>query len=315
MLAHTVQRDITGTVNLEDATNVAEACIGILQNRYGDDVINAPLIARAFADLHAAFWGENPRWLACDTPYHDLRHSLDTALVVARMVDGFEIAHNVGAGPALGPEESTVAVLLALMHDAGFLREPALAHRPGASLMTEHEERGVHFARDYLRGTSLEHCADQAILIHATNFSHNARSASAGLPAQYLAIARIIGTADLLSQMADRYYLEKCFHYLYAEFVAAGLDRPRDATGRETVRYASPEDLLAKTPAFYDHLVKDRLEDDFAHTYRYLELHFHGPDPYMTAVQANIRHLRSLLSRHDFGSLRRRPRPMLPCTR
>ena len=48
MPAYTVQRDITGTVNLEDATAVAAACVAILQARYGTDAIDAPLIAQAF---------------------------------------------------------------------------------------------------------------------------------------------------------------------------------------------------------------------------------------------------------------------------
>jgi len=312
MLAHTAQRDVTGTVIIENAGAVAQACVAILQERYGDDAINAPLIAQAFEDVRAAYWGENPDWLPCDTPYHDLRHVLDTALAVARMTDGFEVAHNVGAGPALGPEESTVAVLLALMHDSGFLREPALAKVRGATLMRDHEDRSVRFARKYLSRTPLEHCADQAVLIQATNFSHDARSAAGDLPPQYLAIARILGSADLLAQLADRYYLEKCYHFLYAEFVASGLNRQRDEQGREKVLYGSPEELLQKTPDFYEQLFLRRLEQDFAHAYRYLELHFRGPDPYMAAVQGNIGYLRRLLTRHDLNGLRRRPRAVLP---
>lgn len=312
MLAHTVQRDVTGTVLIESSGAVAQACITILQERYGEDAINAPLIEQAFEDVRAAYWGENPDWQACDTPYHDLRHALDTALAVARMTDGFEVAHSVGAGPALGPEESTVAVLLALMHDSGFLREPALGKVRGATLMRNHEERSVRFARNYLRRTPLEHCADQAVLIQATNFSHDAHSAAGDLPSQYLAVARILGSADLLAQLADRYYLEKCYHFLYAEFVVAGLTRQHDEQGRETVLYGSPEELLQKTPGFYEQLFLRRLEDDFAHAYRYLELHFRGPDPYMAAAQGNIRHLRRLLARRDLSSLHRRPRAVLP---
>lgn len=311
MPAYTVQRDITGTVNLEDAGAVAGACVAILQARYGTDAIDAPLIAQAFEDVRAAFWGENPNWLACDTPYHDLRHSLDAALAVARMTDGFEDAHGVGGGPALGPETSTVAVMLGLMHDAGFLREPALACVHGATLTRDHEARSVCFARDYLGKTAFKHCANQAVLIEATNFRHDADSAALGLPVRHLAIARILGTADLVAQMSDRYYLEKCFHFLYAEFVTAGLNRQRDASGLETVLYASPEDLLRKTPGFWDHLVKDRLDVAFARAYRYLGLHFRGADPYMAAVQANRSRLRDLIARGELGSLRQRPRAVL----
>ena len=313
MLAQTVQRDITGTVNLEDATAVADACIELLSGRYGEDAIHTSLLRDAFEHVRGAFWGEHPDWLPCDTPYHDLRHSLDTALVVARMADGFEIAHNVGAGPALGPEESTIAVILALMHDTGFLRERTLGAINGASLMRDHEARSVRFAHAYLSRSALAECADQAALIQSTNFSHSAHSAADGLPTQYIAIARLIGTADLLAQLADRCYLEKCYHFLYEEIAAAGLDRLCDTSGRVVkMLYSSPDDLLRKTPEFYEQVVTPRLEEDFAHAYRYLELHFRGSDPYMAAVQHNIAHLRRLIKRNDLSSLRRRPRALMP---
>lgn len=312
MLAHLLQRDLTGTVNLEDSRAVAEACVDLLCARYGEDAISGRLIHQAFADIRGAFWGEHPDYLPCDTPYHDLRHSLDTALLAARLVDGCEIAHLNGSAPALGPEEATLTVLLALMHDTGFLRERDAPARPGATLLADHEARSVVFARRYLQQTLLATCADQAVLIQATSFAHDAESAAAGLPGQYREIARILGTADLLAQFADRRYLEKCYYHLYAEFVIAGADRVTDAAGRTRLLYDSAEDLLRKTPAFFETVVRPRLDGEFARRYEFLRLHFAGDDPYIASLDKNLAHLADILARQDFARLRRRPRPLLP---
>jgi len=98
---------------------VADAVCAILAKRYGSDLDS--LVHQAFVDIEDAFWGRYPGLLSCDTPYHDLRHSLGTALLMARMVDGYEATHGVDL-PALGRDKGTLAVLLALFHDIGFLR-------------------------------------------------------------------------------------------------------------------------------------------------------------------------------------------------
>ena len=59
----------------------------------------------------------------------------------------------------------------------------------------------------------------------------------------------LLGTADMLAQMADRCYLEKCRDRLYAEFVLGDV---AVHAGREGVKvlYGSGLDLLRQTPKF-----------------------------------------------------------------
>ena len=62
---------------------------------------------------------------------------------------------------------------------------------------------------------------------------------------------KIVGSADLMAQMADRAYLEKLL-LLYEEFEEAGLPG-----------YNSEFDLLKKTEDFYNLVARKRLAEDF----------------------------------------------------
>ena len=60
----------------------------------------------------------------------------------------------------------------------------------------------------------------------------------------------LLGTADLIAQMADRCYLEKCRDRLYPEFVLGGVAAAPASDGTMQVRYSSGLDLLRQTPSF-----------------------------------------------------------------
>ena len=91
----------------------------------------------------------------------------------------------------------------------------------------------------------------------------------------------LIGTADLIAQMADRCYLEKCRDRLYKEFVVGGIAIENAKPGEYMVRYKSGEDLLQKTPAFYQQVTRDRLNKKFNRVYRYAEVLYDGHNPYI----------------------------------
>lgn len=288
---------------------VADAICAILGRRYaGFDEV---LLRDGFIDIEDIFWGRYPGLLPCDTPYHDLRHSMSTALAMARMVDGYEAVYG-GMAPALGAELGCLGVLLALFHDVGFIRRLSEAGIKGACLIREHEQRSVDFMHGYLAAGPLAKYSELAELIHTTNFSRRTCETLDGRSQQLVDIGKMLGTSDLISQIAGRYYLERCHHFLYQEFVDAGADRSVSPSGETIVLYATPEDLLRKTPGFYDHLVKPRLENDFSHVYRYIGEHFGGEDPYALAMQRNLDFLREMIERNDFSRLNRKPVPLMP---
>lgn len=309
MLNRVNQSDVTGTVDMTKPDAVTDAICRILGGRYPD--FNEALVRQAFSDIVDAFWGRYPGLLHCDTPYHDLRHSMGTALCMARMVDGFETAHGRGT-PALGVDEGTLAVLLALYHDIGFLRVDTESGINGACLIAEHEQRSVDFMHRYLARGPLASFSAQAELIHATNFSKPLSETLAGLPRELHVIGQMLGTADLVSQIAGRYYLERCHDFLFPELVIAGADRVINRNGETIVLYATPEDLLRKTPDFYEHLARKRLEGDFEQVHRYIALHFGGDDIYGRAMQRNLDYLAKMIALDDFSELHRSPLPLMP---
>jgi hypothetical protein len=303
------QSDVTGTVNMASPGAVADAICAVLGRRYaGFDEV---LLRDGFIDIEDIFWGRRPGYLPCDTPYHDLRHSMSTALAMTRMVDGYEARHG-GEQPALGPQLATLGVLLALFHDVGFIRKLSEARSKGACLIREHEQRSVDFMGPYLAAGPLAEYASLAELIHTTNFARCACDTLAGLGPQLVDLGRMLGTSDLISQISGRFYLERCHHFLFQEFVDAGADRTVSPSGETVILYATPVDLLRKTPGFYEHLVKPRLENEFQHAYAYIGDHFGGDDPYQRAMQRNLDFLREMIASNDFSRMRRKPVPLMP---
>jgi len=306
--------DITGTVRLDRASSVSDAVEVLLLAKFPFDELPLHFLRRCFDDVEAAFSGTYRGYLHCDTPYHDLRHSLDTALLMTRMIDGYQQIHEKKTS-RLTSIEATLAVILALFHDIGFLRRCDEHLLQGAQLMSDHENRSVAFIRQYLVGTPLESYVDSAELIHATNFAYSTADVLNGHPLQQAAIAKMLGSADLISQLSDRCYLERCRDFLYQEFVLSGADRTRDDNGHETVIYRDGIELLSKTLGFYDHLAKQRLEQDFSGISSLLDLHFKGLNPYHASINANMDYLRELISNDRLTEgLRRHPEPVIALT-
>jgi hypothetical protein len=122
-------------------------------------------------------------------------------------------------------------------------------------------------------------------------------------------LGNLLGTADLIAQMADRCYLEKCRDRLYPEFVAGGLARKRLPNGEELLVFESGEDLVRKTPAFYAGATR-RLHEEIDRSYQYAEPHFCGQNLYLEELHKNIRFAQALSSEPDMSAvLRLPPRP------
>jgi hypothetical protein len=115
----------------------------------------------------------------------------------------------------------------------------------------------------------------------------------------------MVGTADLIGQMSDRMYLEKVREFLYEEFVWGGIARERMPDGREVVRYTSPEDLIIKTPGFYEYVARTRIQKKLDGVDRYALSHFDGPSLYQSEIERNMEFLRSAIETAELNRLRR----------
>lgn len=291
------QRDPSGQVDLEDPAAVEAAIGAALTARYGD-AWRRDLLAAAVGDAVAAYRGEYPGLLRCDTLYHDLRHALETGLTAARLIDGHGRSLPPGSAGAIDADHALLTVLLAIFHDVGMLRRTDEADLFGATLTPIHEERGVEFMTRYLAATPLAPLAGRAYLIMPTKLVFHI---PADWPAEDRLLGSIIASSDLLSQTADRCYLEKCRDFLFIEFSAIGL------AGAPDTPYPDRETLLAKTPGFYSGLIRRRLDEEFGGVHRLMGEHFGGENPYEAAIQRNLAYLNDILAAKDFGRLRRRP--------
>jgi hypothetical protein len=100
----------------------------------------------------------------------------------------------------------------------------------------------------------------------------------------------MLGTADLLGQMADRSYLER-LPFLYREF----------QEGR-VPGFESELDLLKKTPAFWE-FTQSRLAVDLRNMDRYMRDHFRvwwglDQDLNRDTIEENIAYLKFVLENH-----------------
>jgi hypothetical protein len=120
-------------------------------------------------------------------------------------------------------------------------------------------------------------------------------------------LGHLLGTADMVAQIADRCYLEKCRDRLYAEFVLGGVALPVAANGGRQVKYASGLDLLRQTPEFVAEVRAKRLDGEFHAGYRFLEALYGGRNPYMEAIDRNMEYLRQILRSENWRLLRRSP--------
>ena len=302
-------RDLTKRINLADPKDVcAEVCDLLCE---ADPTVDKALVERAFNVFSQLYSGTLPGYHSCETLYHDMHHVLDVTLACARMLAGHERTEINGS--RFGGGRLTLGIIVALFHDAGYIRrrqDRTCWH--GAQYTLRHVGRGGRFLSHFLGEEGHAEWARRAVkLIHFTGYEIPIDQIRLSDPLD-LQLGYLIGTADLIAQMSDRVYLEKCRDYLYEEFELGGLTRKRNADGSINVLYDSSFDLLSKTPAFYSNMVRKRLDEDFGQAYRNLEVLFDGHNPYLEGVARNMSYLQQLLNDGSLSEcLRRKAEPIL----
>lgn len=295
--------DITDKIRTTDPIEVCDEAVGYFRKLFPDG--NSRPMQRAFDDLSQMYHGKHPDYHPCDTEYHDIQHVLDVTLAMARLLDGYQRDPKENA--PLSPELFNVGIVIALFHDVGYLRRRNdHKHRFGAEYTLTHVGRGAKFLRDYLPRIGLKrYAADASVLVHFTGYERDADTIKMDDPV-LRRIGEILGTADIIAQMSDRCYLEKCHDRLYPEFVLGGIAHRKMPDGRIKVIYKSGRDLLSKTPAFYINAMK-RLNEKLHAAYRYAATHFGGENFYITEMEKNASHATAATSAAGRSRLRREP--------
>jgi len=297
--------DVTNTVQVSDPASVRNAVHELFSETFPG--MSFDKLWLAFYDFERLFGGRYPGYQGCDTTYHDMQHTLDMTLALARLVCGYE--RSVEPPDRLGAARAQMAIITSLFHDSGYIRHDTRDKdfTNGAQFTLYHVSRSADFLRRYLPELGLAKDVGVAsMIVHFTGYELDLDMIELDDPRDIIC-GHLIGTADLIAQMADRCYLEKCRDRLYNEFVVGGVAVENAKPGEYTVRYKSGNDLLKKTPVFYQQVMRERLNSKFNRVYRYIEVLYNGQNPYLDAIRVNITHLVRVLESGEWTLLRRKP--------
>ncbi|MEZ5540326.1 MAG: HD domain-containing protein [Pseudomonadales bacterium] len=290
--------DISQTVCIDSPQDVCAAVKAAFVSHFPESEF--VVVSTAFDDVARLYRGESNEYHACDTDYHDLRHILDVTLAVARLLVGYERVH-ANTPDVLGVERVQMGIIAALFHDIGYLRHVKdTRHKHGAEYTKTHVARGVRFLSRYLPTVGKASWVPRMRqLLHYTGYEKTVRMKNV----RDHMLGCLLGTGDLIAQMSDRAYLERCRDSLYNEFRIGNVPAPQSIDGRP---FESPADLLNQTPEFMRKTVDGRLNQLFGAVYRYAEQFFGGDNLYMMGLERNCAYLQTLLEEKRLYRLQRR---------
>jgi hypothetical protein len=203
-------------------------------------------IEKIFGDIVLIFTGKFPGYRAANAKYHTLEHTCSTALATARLIHGLHVQREV-----FSPRLIQLCLIGALFHDTGLIQTEDEVTGTGAQYTVGHENRSITVMEKYLsdKGYSREDIRDCGHMIKSTELAFP----MADIPfasEEVATMARIVGTADLVAQMADKHYQEK-LPLLFLEFQEAGIK------GFET-----PLELFKQTEGFYRSIARKRMKNE-----------------------------------------------------
>lgn len=286
--------DVTNRIHVTDCQLVNREVRAVFAVCYPGASYDA--IDRSFELFNELYEGCHAAYHGCDTHYHNIQHVLDVTLAIARLIAGYE--QQCDAGASFNATQASTAIITALFHDVGYLRKLEEANvKHGAEYTKVHISRGEIFIRKHFKAIGMATEAETAaLLIQFTGYEKPIVDIKVR-DKKYQLLGYMLGTADIIAQMSDRTYLEKCRDHLYPEFILGGLCERRDAAGRCEIIYNSADDLLEKTPAFIRTTIHDRLIGSFQSVFYYAEVYFGGINLYMMNVKKNLFYLESQLAR------------------
>lgn len=271
--------DLIDLTNPQSILNELKYIVSLMVNDF-----DHAMLEQIYADIKMLFEGDFPGYRASNTKYHDLEHTSSVVLASGRLIHGaFAEGHSFSAKTIF------LGLVGAIFHDIGFIQTDSDVNGSGAKYTIGHEERSIQFMKEYLsqKSFSEQDLDDCTHIIMCTTLSLEIKD----IPFRSNDIAmlgKIVGSADLLAQMADREYLEKLF-MLFKEFEEAGMPG-----------YGSELELLQKTQDFYKYVALQRLSQEFENVSAFMRSHFknrwdHDRDLYQESVIANINYLKTVV--------------------
>lgn len=235
----------------------------------------------AFDLVGRAYQGQLEGYHELQTLYHNEEHTLEVVLCAARLAHGLHLS-----GRLLGDDGIDMVVLGGLFHDIGYLKRIGEEEGTGAQFTAIHVQRSTEFARRHLADEPAAFLDGLVNVILVTDHRLPADRIAFADAQQELA-AMTTGTADLVSQMGNRLYLERLL-LLFFEFREANLGG-----------FVDFDDLLEKTAAFYQ-MTRTRLEGQLQNLSPYLAKHFERAEGvavnrYQESIDKNLAYLERIL--------------------
>jgi hypothetical protein len=275
------------SVDTKDPTAVERE----VQETYGRMFSGADrlFVPRVFGWALECFTGHFHDYQAIDALYHDAEHTMQGVVCLVRMLEG---RWRAGAEPSLDERMFQLVLVAMLLHDTGYLKEENDTQGTGAKYTVTHVDRSALFAARLLKekGYSARDISAVQNMIRCTGV--NVRLDSIPFQGETERLAGFaLASADLLGQMAADDYVDK-LPVLYAEFAEAA-EFTHDQ-GHFVSSFSSAEELVRKTPVFWEKVVLARLRADFQGLYRFLNAPYpDGPNEYVDRINANMERLGS----------------------
>ncbi len=249
--------------------------------------IDLTTVRNVYDDVMCLFSGSYPKYNPIQTPYHDLRHTLDVFICSVRMLHGVHLSDT-----KLSDDEISLIMIAALLHDVGYAQKVEETAGTGAQFTKIHITRGIGFMEQNLGNRSIPSAwvVPLGQIIRCTDLRVNLSDLNFASPRIKL-LGQIVGSADIVGQMADRNYLEKLL-FLFTEFKEADYGNLVDTN-----------DLLKKTHSFYESIRKT-LDGELGGIYQRLNFHFKdwvGDDRnyYLTSIEHNIQYLDKIIMSNE----------------
>jgi hypothetical protein len=244
-------------------------------------------VPKAFEWVIDCFEGRYDDYQPIDALYHDLEHTLQGTLCLARLLHGRAAAQ---AQPAVDAKAFELGLLAILFHDTGYLKKRGDTDGTGAKYTPIHVGRSAEFARDFLARQG--YAAPDLIAVQNMIRCTGVNADLSAIPFQNQ-LERImglaLGTADLLGQMAAKDYIEK-LPVLFEEFAEAA--RLGGERGMRFGVYRNADDLMRNTPGFWHGYVLPRINEEFQGLYKFLNDPYpDGPNRYLQRIEENLHRL------------------------
>jgi len=160
---------------------------------------------RKLLEIQNLFKGNYPGFQACNTKYHDFAHTLMVLLAMARLMHGACLQ-----GISFSYKDINLGMISALMHDAGYMQSVDDVNGTGAKFTLIHIERSIQFIQNHYAGKACfaDDMNNFSDILQCTGLKTDIPNMK--FTTEKIALlGKMLGTADLLGQMADRFYLEK----------------------------------------------------------------------------------------------------------